>query len=192
MNRYLVFAWGVIMLLPLLPVIALYALFDSQNYFKLEDTAKGILATGPIAAYFALVCLGWYVYRRFVLVTVVTSPALKDVMGEWDFAAESHHGTARTGHFTVENERGVLTVVGSFVDQNGKDVGNWKSNAALLAGKALTFVYDLKELRDRPMQFEGVTHVLLDDNNEMAGTWVVVGMADAYGSITCTKARAKV
>ena len=47
--------WASLLLLPAIPVIAFYLLFDKQNYFELEDTARGIVATGPIAAYIALV-----------------------------------------------------------------------------------------------------------------------------------------
>jgi hypothetical protein len=53
----LIKTWGLILLLPLVPVVLLHMLFEKQNYFELHDTAKGLVAVGPIAAYVAIVGL---------------------------------------------------------------------------------------------------------------------------------------
>jgi hypothetical protein len=54
--------WMILLLLPLLPVISLYTLFQDQNFFGLGGAAKTIVATGPIAAYLVFVHVGWKIY----------------------------------------------------------------------------------------------------------------------------------
>ncbi len=53
----------VVMLVGLIPVVVLYGLFGSLNYFELTGAWKGVMATGPIAAYCFLVWL----FQRFCL-----------------------------------------------------------------------------------------------------------------------------
>jgi hypothetical protein len=67
--------WSALFLIPAAPVIAFYLLFNQQNYFELKETARGIVATGPIAAYIALVWIGWTIYRRVSNLTGEVSPA---------------------------------------------------------------------------------------------------------------------
>jgi len=48
---------------PLLPVITLYRVFEEQSYFELSGLAKGIVATGPIAAYAVFAYVGAVVFK---------------------------------------------------------------------------------------------------------------------------------
>ncbi len=66
MVRLILKVWSVLLLLPLIPVFLLYAFFEGQNYFELQQTAKGIVATGPIAAYVFIVGLGWRIYLKLI------------------------------------------------------------------------------------------------------------------------------
>ena len=62
MNPLLI--WSSLLLLPLIPVVLLYYFFEGQSYFGLENTAKGIVAAGPIAAYAVIIQIGWRMYGR--------------------------------------------------------------------------------------------------------------------------------
>ena len=56
--------WCLIVLIPLIPVVLLYLLFERQNYFELHDAAKGVVAVGPIAAYVVIVSLAYRIYFK--------------------------------------------------------------------------------------------------------------------------------
>jgi len=188
--RSLLRVWMFLLLTPLLPVIVLYVVFDRANYFRLEDTSRGILATGPIAAYVALVWLGWIIYKRVSNITVMSSAALKQVLGRWNFAASSAHGTTRRGECNITNPGGVLTIRGSFMEDD-VPVGNWRSVMAQLTDSELAVVYDLTEVREgREENSKALCIVHFDPEqvSPMTGRWVVVGREGAYGTVTYTKA----
>lgn len=187
--RTLLGIWATLLLVPIIPVVILYLIFDQANYFKLEDTAKGILATGPIAAYVALVWIGWVIYGRVSKLTVKSSSALKEVLGTWDFEAESSHGTKRSGQCTITNPRGILKISGSFF-VGGNPVGQWRSQMAQLTESNLSVLYTLSEIREgKEVSSRGVCTLSFDPKSvsPMQGVWVVVGAPDAFGTITYTK-----
>lgn len=190
MTSKLVSVWIALLLLPLLPVVILYVIFDQANYFKLEDTARGIVATGPIAAYVALVWLGWVIYKKVSNITVTSSAALKQVLGRWRFEAVSAHGTTRSGQCSITNPGGVITINGSFME-NGQPVGDWRSQMAQLSDSELAVVYNLTEVRDGHEESSKALCTLHFDPESvspMTGRWVVVGRDNAYGTVTYTKA----
>ena len=190
MTKKLLLIWIVLLLGPLVPVLILYLIFEQANYFRLEDTARGIVATGPIAAYVAMVWLGWTMYKRVSNITLVSSAALKQVIGRWTFEAESGHGTKRGGHCTITAPGGILTIEGSFIE-DGMPVGEWRSQMARLTDSELSIVYTLTELRGGASKSSRAVCTLHFDPvsvSPMKGAWVVVGAADAYGTITYTKA----
>jgi len=41
-------------------------LFDAQNYFELDGAIKGLVASGPIAAYAIFVYVGWRIFREII------------------------------------------------------------------------------------------------------------------------------
>lgn len=183
--------WLMLLLAPLIPVVIVYVIFDQANYFKLEDTARGIVATGPIAAYVALVLVGVTVYRRLFNIAQVSSAALKQVKGQWTFVTKSAHATERAGRCTIGTVGGQLTVNGTFV-QDDERVGDWNSVMARLTDSELTVVYNLSEIRDGEVKgSQGLLTLYFDPKSvsPMKGRWVAVGEAGAHGSITFSKAR---
>jgi hypothetical protein len=107
MRRRLVGVWAVLLMLPALPVCAFYLIFADQNYFQLQNGARGIVATGPIAAYFGLVWLGWRIYNGISSVIPPMTQLEEDLVGtSWYFEATSFHGTHRTGTFRIRQENG--------------------------------------------------------------------------------------
>ncbi len=175
-----------IFLVPALPVVLFYVLFDRQNYFDLENAAKGVVASGPIAAYVFLVYLAAHLFQRISGITEDVSPLQAKILGDWHFTATSFHGTARKGSCTFEVTRGQLCVSGSFMDGD-KNVGNWRSTMARLSQQQLDFVYRLSDFRGgEPEESTGLISLHLDpaDLSCMSGNWAVLGRAEAIGDVT--------
>jgi hypothetical protein len=189
MVRLILKVWSVLLLLPLIPVFLLYAFFEGQNYFELQQTAKGIVATGPIAAYVFIVGLGWRIYLKLIKETLSASPALEELPGHWKFRSISSHGTAREGNCYISNERGRLVLNGDF-QEDGKQAGLWNSEVTQIKGNKLIVVYSLQELKEgKPVKFDGLSTVSFGAPpvSRMRGIWIVVGEADMSGSIEYTR-----
>ena len=192
MKWRLVIVWAVLLLLPVIPVVIFYALFSGKNYFELEDAARGIVATGPIAAYVALVVIGYKIYKSLSsLIFPIGDDEEQFVDTSWDFSAESKHHTKRKGSLTFSVDSRELTVDGSFKDvESDRDVGQWESTMVRCEKKKLEILYDLDDQgKGSPEQSTGVLSLRVDpvDERRMSGTWVVLGRADAFGDITCTR-----
>lgn len=192
MKLKLIGVWAVLLLLPAIPVLVFYAVFDNQNYFHLEDAARGIVATGPIAAYIALVWLGWQIYKRVSSLLDPLTPYEEELLGtSWRFTASSYHGTKRKGSFKVtQASNGDLCFAGTFEDDGGKNVGSWESTLAHCEDGRLQIVYDLDDFGKGDLeQTSGMLSLNADaqDPNRISGNWVVFGRAETNGNMVCEK-----
>jgi hypothetical protein len=180
--------WSTIVLLPLVPVLLLYWLFSDQNFFELKDAAKGIVATGPVAAYIFLVWTLWKIYPRVAALTGEVSPLQAKILGTWDFASMSGSGTKREGSCSISEQHGLLELSGNFV-QDAKNVGSWESKMAQIDGQRFEVLYRLDEVsEDGPQQSTGVLSVHIDSDNlkQMTGNWMVLGRG-SQGNIVLTR-----
>jgi hypothetical protein len=185
MNTLLLRIWSTLFLIPAIPVVAFYLLFNQQNYFELKEPARGIVATGPIAAYVALVLIGWTIYKRVSNITGEISPLQSKIMGSWRYVATSAHGTRRDGTAEVSDDHGLICVSGNFQD-GGRDAGRWNSEMARIERQQLQILYQLEDFRAAgPTISTAVLSVHIDPQNpgRMSGNWVVLGRDDAYGDI---------
>jgi len=90
-DAFVVVVLVVLVLVLLIPVVVLYWLFGDKNYFGLDGFWKGLVATGPIAAYCFLVwlCQGFVLkLRRDQLLPESETRSLEtdgspDVHGNW-------------------------------------------------------------------------------------------------------------
>lgn len=196
MRRRSVGVWAVLLLLPMVPVVIFYVVFADQNYFELKEAARGVVTTGPIAAYFALVWLGWRIYRQVSSLIAPLDPLVKRLVGtSWRFEATSFHDTHRKGEFAIgEGNLGELCLSGRFQRPDGTDIGSWKSTMTRCENNELQVVYALKDLSGATEQdTTGMLTMQLDDGKEptrMTGNWVVVGRGEAHGDLVCTRAAA--
>jgi len=191
-RRHIVGVWATLILLPVVPVVIFYVVFAEQNYFELNDTARGVVTTGPIAAYFALVYLGWRIYLQVSSLIAPLDPMVKRLVGtSWHFTATSYHGTNRQGAFTVsEHGMGDLRFSGKFQDPQGRDVGDWRSTMTHCENKEIQVLYTLRDLsKEREEDSTGMLRLQLDDDTltRMTGNWVVVGRGEAHGDLVCTQ-----
>lgn len=193
MKLKLVGVWAVLLLLPVIPVVIFYAVFRDQNYFELKNAARGIVATGPIAAYVGLVLIGWSIYKRLSSLIFPIGPDEERFVGtSWDFSAISSHNTQRKGSFSFSiGGRGELNAAGNFQDsETGQEVGQWESTMARCKERQLEVLYDLDDMGKGALEKStGVLSLSVDPRNpkRMSGTWVVLGKGEAFGTITCTR-----
>ncbi|UCC73643.1 MAG: hypothetical protein JSV86_03505 [Gemmatimonadota bacterium] len=189
MTGRIIWFWVALLLLPLVPVTLLYYFFSGQNYFELKDVAKGIVATGPIAAYVAIVFIGWKIFRELPGTVFSLSPAIRDLPGQWTFRSESSHGTVREGSCQIVRKGFGLVFDGNFREA-GKHVGDWKSEIVHAWHNRLFMFYELSELKaDEVERFEGVSTLTFGTPpiSQMSGTWNVVGK-DKCGTIVYSRA----
>lgn len=59
-----IIVWIILVIIPLFPVISLYRLFENQSYFELNGAVRGLVASGPIAAYAFFVYVGWQIFAK--------------------------------------------------------------------------------------------------------------------------------
>lgn len=72
---YVCTVYTVVAIVCLVPVAILYLIFGNINYFGLEGTWRGVVATGPIAAY---VLLYIYTLRHVLSFMKIGSPLMKE------------------------------------------------------------------------------------------------------------------
>jgi hypothetical protein len=194
MRRRLVGVWAVLLMLPALPVCAFYLIFADQNYFQLQNGARGIVATGPIAAYFGLVWLGWRIYNGISSVIPPMTQLEEDLVGtSWYFEATSFHGTHRTGTFRIRRENGShLIFSGSFEDETGNSLGSWESTMTQCNEGRLKVVYALEVVVGQKSQHSTgmlTLNPFTKDGRQFKGNWVVLGQREANGGLHCWRAK---
>lgn len=192
-DRHLV-TWAVLMLVPAIPVFAFYLVFKEVNFVEVNDLPAGIAATGPIAAYFALLWLGFRLNGQLNAQLnekpSPLSPAEEKMVGTaWSFEARSQNGS-RHGKFTFDtDDRGRLCVSGSF-KMDGRNVGSWKSSMVQYGNQQLEFVYDLSDSgKGGIRKTRGLLSMSVepDDPDAMSGDWGVIGDDEAFGELHCTR-----
>ena len=178
--------WSLIVLLPLLPVVLLYILFERQNYFELHDTAKGLVATGPIAAYVVIVWIAYRIYFKISPSFVGFDERLDQLCDKWTFVSTSRGGHVRQGDCTITKDRQQLVINGNF--KEGETIlGIWEGELTGLRGNNFLMVYSLQET-GKP-NFYGLVQVPFGDPaaQQMSGIWSVVGELNIEGNITYTR-----
>lgn len=182
--------WAVLLLVPAVPVFAFYLVFKESNFVEVNQLPSGVVATGPIAAYFVLLWIGSRLAKRFDRESSPLSPAEQELVDTaWSFEAKSQNGS-RHGKFTIKtDERGRLCLSGNFM-LDGKNVGSWKSMMAQCSTGQLQVLYDLTDSGKGAVD-DSTGHLSMsvepDDPDTMSGSWGVVGDSDAFGALKCER-----
>lgn len=183
-------AWLVLLLAPAVPVFAFYLVFKQLNFVEVDGLPTGVVAAGPIAAYFVVFWLGLRLFKYVQSQSSPLSSAEEELVGtDWSFEARSQHG-ARDGTFSIGiDDRGRLSLSGNF-KLGGRNVGAWKSTMAQCANKRLDVLYDLSESgKGSVHDSQGLLSMSAEpaDPDAMSGSWFVIGDADAFGDLTCKR-----
>ena len=189
MGKVTLRAWILLILLPLIPVIVLYIFFAGQNYFELKDAAKGIVAVGPIAAYVAIVLLGWKAMIELSKEGRSSNPQLNELTGEWILNSKSIHDTLGGGDCFIENNQGALTITGN-LSENGRNLGTWQSEMTLVKDHNLYIFYSMTQVKGTgSLKLDAMCTLIFGPApvKQMTGTWIVIGMSDRAGQMTLTR-----
>lgn len=161
--------WLFLILIPLLPVISLYWLFQTQNYFGLDGFWKGIVASGPIGAYLFMVWIGWQIFQGLERREIPSG-----LLGEWDFATVHADPThpKRRGHLLISLEHDDLQLRGDFWEGE-TFLGNIHSRFAAWRSGHLYFSYEYTTSYPTETQVViGLAEVKYNQSqNELIGKW---------------------
>lgn len=197
-----------VLLVPLIPAVILYLLFETDNFAAYQDEIPGIELGGPIAAYFILMIAGDRIFRGLFDIQE-QDPELEEIIsnyrdyenvatelqGEWEFTTafrqspEAEQEETR-GNTRVQKSRYRLRMDGDWLDENGNLQGQWWAKQVFLDEQELVYLFNVPD-RDNPgSQLNGLGRVAIqrDSNGHVAklqGTWNVLGRP-ARGDITFT------
>lgn len=185
-RRYV--AWGAIWLIPIVPVVVLYVLFEEYNVFEFQDAPGGVKAFGPIGAYLVLV---WLALRNRGLLEVKLGDDEYRLLGSWELTSHSLHGHEATGGCRITEDGGALCLTGTF-SQSERVTSTWRSSMAQLDHSQLLVVYELHD-RERNLSSEGLMKLMLDNTDRPArleGDWAIVGRDGSMGTVVFTRSEA--
>ena len=181
---------AIIILLPAVPVVALYLIFGSNNVFELEGWIKGVVAGGPIAAYVFMVHLYWKIFVDKRLQSHQGDPDLVQLLGEWTYISTSAgSGTEFRGSCSFRlTDRGIAAT-GS-VSMDGSPIGTWTALSVTWLDGNLLMVYRMTETRHGVEETrEGVSRLVPNtERSAMDGTWNVLGERGMSGTINYLRA----
>lgn len=162
--------------------------FSDQNFFNIEGTWKGIVASGPIAAYIFITWIGFGYFKEIVTITFRLNEEADNLVGNWNFESTSEHGKSAKGscEITLQNYR--LEVSGNYEEPN-EIATIWQSDIAFLDGNNLFYVYKLDSHNIGYIGYVRlrVSRKLKNKAVEMKGEWVSIGQEKKRGNITITR-----
>ncbi len=185
-------------LIPLVPVVLLYWFFGEQNYFNWEGISKGIVAAGPIAAYFVMVYYGKQ-YADLALVNFgLRSGVATDILGQWTFESETiQSGKTSTGEFSITIRNGQLTMAGILSGEDGNRFAEARSDFCFFETERdlIRVLYRVNTFDDggTPITADCICSALLLRNSEdgrlrMKGNWYqIVGGRAVSGGVQFVK-----
>ena len=176
MNTRNLFAYAMVILIPLLPVVVLYIVFDGLNYFNFEDNLKGIVATGPIAAYFALLPIVWGIFKKMYPDLSVMSKKAKKLIGNWEVVSTSSNNHTYEGAVKISFKDYRLKISGQFKN-NGVIVALFDTIVIKIDDVTMHMIYQIDDTNDsnRSKHYKGYCVLYIDtDKNEMTGQWALV------------------
>jgi hypothetical protein len=86
--------WILIQVVPLIVMFVIYFFFAQQNFFQIEGLWKGIIASGPIAAYIFLTWIGFR-YFKDLAATFDPQDDYRDLLGSWELVSQSEKKARR-------------------------------------------------------------------------------------------------
>lgn len=189
-NR-LIGIWAVILLLPAVITGGFYLLFKNLNYFALEGMFKGVVASGPIAAYIFLV---WFSYSKIYQKMSdseeknILSNKVSPLLGEWSYNSHSFHSEkTRNGKLFINLDQGQVIINGDYKDDD-VSTGTFHSEMVNIQNNCLKFLYKLKSNDDSSLGPQECwayceTTYGIGKVDAMEGTWHVMGPKEASGNI---------
>jgi hypothetical protein len=187
-------------MIPLVPVVLLYIRFQDANFFGLQNWPRGVVASGPIAAY---VFMLYYGFNRIFtgLVRLTTSDLYKvpeEYIGNWHCESLTRKsGKSSSGTLTGFMRAGMLGFRGTL---NGEDTNRFAdiiSDLCVLdfGSHTANILYRIYGTRTDAVRvnyeciYWGHVHVKTkEDPLTITGSWMQIsGDERACGTLTLTK-----
>ena len=180
--------WVLIQLVPLSILYFVYTFFSDQNFFQLEGAWKGVVASGPIAAYIFITWIGFKYLKELISISFRFNEGTENVIGEWNFTSSSEGHVTASGCCEIAVRDNKLRLSGNY---NEKDEMTtlWQSDVAFLDGNNLFYVY---KLESHDIGYIGYVRLrIMEKKNKkatkMSGEWVAVGEEKKRGNTTITR-----
>jgi hypothetical protein len=178
-------------LIPLVPAVLLYELFNSINSASVVQTNQGIKLGGPAALYFVLLILAlWYV-NKWRTKTDPLEKLKKDLVGNWNVnsVSSSNRTAVSTSSFRLNEDNNLISAGGSFIEE-GRTIGTWTPDQIILdqVRDNVIFLYDLRDAA-ADVNLRGLMELTIGRQTPliMQGTWEVIGPNRHRGTVTFEK-----
>jgi hypothetical protein len=189
-RRWTLIDLGAAFLLPLVPALLLYGLFNSQNS-AVYDKA-GLKLGGPAALYFALLLLALRYVSRWRPVSDPLEKLKKVLVGAWDIesrSAGSRRVATSIATFGIEDDE--LRLSGGSIKEQGEPIGSWSPDRLILDRErdGVIYVYELIDVNSTA-RWRGLMELTLVRTATpicMEGTWEVIGPDYHRGTVTFSK-----
>jgi hypothetical protein len=181
--------WLLIQLIPLGILYFVYTFFSEQNFFNIEGAWKGIVASGPIAAYIFITWMGFRYFKELLSIGFKLNEEIETVVGNWifDSSSEQHSKNAK-GSCEISVQDNKVKISGNYAELNEMET-IWQSDIAFLDGNNLFYVYNLDSHGVRYIGYVRlrVSKKIKTKSVEMKGEWVAIGNERKRGNITLTR-----
>lgn len=186
-NRAII-SWLLIQLVPLAILYFVYTFFSEQNFFNIEGAWKGVVASGPIAAYIFITWMGFRYFKEIIAITFRLNEEADNVVGNWNFESSSEHGKSAKGSCEISLQDNRLEISGNYEEPN-EIATIWQSDIAFLDGNNLFYVY---KLESHNIGYIGYVRLRVSRKAkkkavEMKGEWVSIGQEKKRGNITISR-----
>jgi hypothetical protein len=183
-----IIVWLFIQIVPLGILYFVYRFFSEQNFFSIEGLWKGVVASGPIAAY---IFITWIGFRYFKELFAAFDPKdnFDNLVGNWKLDLISEHRTAASGDCEIRVEKNRLKLTGTF-DEGDRPTRLWASDIAFVDGNRVFYVYQL----DAQVSYIGYVRLQFSKMNpskdkveQMVGEWIGLGEEKKRGKIVLSR-----
>jgi hypothetical protein len=177
-------------LLPLIPALLLYGIFNSANSATYTNT--GVQLGGPAALYVVLLLVALRYANKWRSVSDPLERLKTDLAGDWDTKSLSAgSGQIALSMATFEIKGDELVLSGGSFKVDGTVIGSWSPERVILDKdrNAVVYLYELRDVRTNNT-WRGLMELTLARSTtpmSMEGTWEVIGPDYHRGTVTFTK-----
>lgn len=180
--------WLLVQLIPLVITYFVYTFFSEQNFFNIEGAWKGVVASGPIAAYVFITWMGFRYFKELLSITFKVNEDTDNIVGNWIIEAKSEHGKNAKGSCEINLQDNRLEISGNYEEQEGIAT-IWQSDIAFLEGNNLFYVYKLDSHNIGYIGYVRlrVLRKIKKKAVEMQGEWIAIGNDRKRGNIILSR-----
>jgi len=183
-----------IVVVPLIPVVVLYLLFDRLNFFFLQDPSRTMVIFGPIGAYLVIMHLA---FRYYLILSAKSGPdgsrVPKELLGVWTFKSTTNtSGKVATGDLNTTIKDGQLHLSVVLKGESDEPFAVATSDFCLYHENRLQFIYQIRgfdsDLKEAFLAECTCNAVRANDAPlTLRGPWQRIGDGHEAGKVTMIK-----